>query len=70
MPYAKYEVLVGNIGMVWSEETLQSEESRAVHEFNDWVARSQREFGRASGEAVTLFKDGEILKEYTPNGPV
>ena len=68
MPYAKYEVLVGNLGMVWSEETTN--ENAARKEFNDWVDRSKRERGRASGEAVTLFKDGEILKEYTPNGPV
>ena len=60
--------------MVWSFEGTDTNEIPARHEFNSWVERSKRQLGRASGEAVTLFKDGEILKEYNPpeseDGPV
>ncbi len=65
---ARYEVLVGNLGVVWTFEGTATHEIPARHEFNGWLERSKAPYGRASGEAVTLFKDGEILKEYNPPG--
>jgi hypothetical protein len=63
---AWYEIVVGNLGTVWSEEADEFNETRVAHEYNDWITESKRPFGRAAGEAVTLFKDGEIYKEYLP----
>ena len=52
-----YAVCVGNVGMVL--ETNQR--SAAIRCFQDYVILSDDQFGRASGEDVTLFGDGEIL---------
>lgn len=55
-----YEVLVGNIGTVWSG----SNGAEAMREYGQWKRLSKGTQGRASGEDVTLFKDGEILFEH------
>ena len=56
----KYQVLVGNIGTVASTDS----KSEALKEFNHYVEASKASCGRASGEEVTLFGDGEILSSY------
>lgn len=59
-----YEVYVGNIGHVCT--LITANENMARKEANDWIRQSKMPFGRASGESVTLMRDDEILKEYTP----
>lgn len=56
----KYQVVVGNIGHVL--ETDNGREAR--REYRAWIRQSKAEHGRASGEPVTLFQDGEIRAEY------
>jgi hypothetical protein len=70
MTLHSYEIVVGNLGRVWSKETSDTFEPVVARQYNDWIAVSKRPFGRASGESVTLFKDGEIYKEYNPDEPV
>ncbi len=55
-----YSVVVGNVGTVYSIDSL----TRAANEFDTYVTLSQAQSGRASGEDVTLLKDDEIIKEY------
>lgn len=59
---AFYEVIVGNIGKVF--EGPNGFEARK--NFNTYVGQSKRQVGRASGEQVSLWKDGDILEEYIP----
>lgn len=57
-----YEVVVGNIGSVYRG----SDEDEALANFREYKAQSQEGYGRAAGEPLTLFKDGEPEKEYDP----
>jgi hypothetical protein len=62
-PTPIYEVFVGNLGRVYTGTAFDE----AMRSFQDYGALSRylsRE--RASGEAVTLMADGEIVDEY-PN---
>lgn len=61
-PLPRYELTVGNIGTVYRGPL----ETTARMEFNEYVRLSKAGFGRVAGEPVTLFKDGEIIKEHTP----
>lgn len=57
----KYEVIVGNVG------TMTYTALRLARQcYTTYVTLSQQSEGRASGEAVTLFKDGEIIAEFSP----
>jgi len=58
----KHQILVGNIGNVL-DTASQKEAQRA---FSEYKAQSKEGYGRASGEPVTWFKDGEIFREYAP----
>jgi hypothetical protein len=55
-----YEVIVGNIGIVYSGNSKASAEAN----FNHYVRQSKSGSGRASGESVTLMCEGEILREH------
>lgn len=55
-----YEVIVGNIGIVYSG----TDRSDAFHSYNSYVELSVDEVGRAAGESVTLMEDGEPIKEH------
>jgi hypothetical protein len=57
-----YEIIVGNIGSVYSGPSKR-EANRA---FREYVDQSKSGYGRASGEEVTMFCDGETVKEYFP----
>lgn len=57
-----YEVVVGNIGTVYSGHS----KAKATLEYNGYVRDSKFGPGRASGESVTLFIDGEIGRDYQP----
>ena len=58
----RYEVIVGNVGTVFTTDI----ERDARREFNEYVAISKRNIGRAGGEGVTLMDvfHQEIIKEY------
>ena len=60
-----YEVVVGNVGTVYSGGSLK----KALAKFRAYVEESKAgrpngAAGRASGEDVTLFRDGDIFKEH------
>ena len=54
-----WSVVVGNVGAVYEG----SDKLTACECFEEYSALSRNGVGRASGEAVTLFKDGEIVEE-------
>jgi len=58
----KYEVLVGNIGIVYTGFSKPD----AMKEFNEYVKQSKTNKGRAGNEDVVLMADGEPSKEYIP----
>ncbi len=57
-----YDIIVGNIGHVGTYEDLEA----ALVVFIDYVSQSLHGYGRASGETVSLFQDGELIKDYNP----
>ncbi len=58
-----YEVIVGNIGTVYRGKN----EELAEENYRDYVGLAELELGKASGEPVTFFVDGEIEKETEPS---
>jgi hypothetical protein len=58
-----WEVMVSNIGRVF--EGTNGFEARAT--YNQYIRLSKAQYGRASGEGVTLWRDGEITAEYSPH---
>jgi RNA-splicing ligase RtcB len=55
----KYEVIVGNIGTVYSGN--DGDEAQRIHDV--YVEQSQGGYGRASGETVTIMRNGDIYLE-------
>jgi len=55
----EYFVSVGNIGNI-TEENMKD----ALKTYNEYVKQSKSNYGRAGGEDVALFVDGEPVKEY------
>jgi len=62
LPELNIEVVCGNIGTVYKG----GGRVEAERCFREYVGQSKSKYGRASGECVTMFEDGEIEKEYTP----
>lgn len=56
-----YEVVVGNIGTVHT--TNNPIDAKRV--YGIYKKQSQGESGRAGGEDVTIFKDGDVFLEFT-----
>lgn len=56
----KHEVIVGNIGTVYSGDC----EIEARNAFTFYLDCSMINYGRAAGESVTWFINGEIHKEH------
>lgn len=54
-----WEVIVGNIGTVYSGP----DEDEARRRFRDYCHDAKADIGRAAGEQVTLMQDGEIVTE-------
>lgn len=52
-----YKITVGNIGVIIETESYK--EARKV--YDEYVSQSEAKYGRASGEEVILWKDGEPL---------
>jgi len=59
-PAGNYEVVVGNIGTVY--EGKDCKEATGI--YNDYVKISKSRHGRAGSEPITLFRNGDIEKEY------
>jgi RNA-splicing ligase RtcB len=57
---AKFEVVVGNIGTVYSGNNFMQAQTK----YSTYVKQSHDEYGRAAGEPVTLFHNGDIRSEY------
>jgi hypothetical protein len=55
-----FEVVVGNIGTVYSGR----DEAEAQKHYDEYVDQSKTGYGRAAGESVTMFRNGEIFKEH------
>ena len=55
----QYIVNVGNIGNIDCTTKEQ-----AIVLFNDYVTQSKNNIGRAAGEDVCIFEDGEPIMEY------
>ncbi len=53
----QYQVIVGNIGTV----TTTDSKKQALADFASYAEAAKSPYGRASGEEVTLFEDGEII---------
>ncbi len=56
-----YEVIVGNIGLVYDGMS----KNRAEDTFDAYTTDSCLGIGRAAYETVTLMRDGEIIQEFT-----
>lgn len=56
----RYEVIVGNIGTVYSGNNFM----QASAKFAAYVKLSKADSGRASGESVTLLDHDEIKREH------
>jgi hypothetical protein len=56
-----YEVICGNVGSVYSG----TDEAEARAKYQTYIEASKAEYGRASGEDVTLMRDGDIADEYS-----
>lgn len=56
----KYQVIVGNIGTVYSGGNYR----QASRKFTTYVEQSKERYGRAAGENVTFLCDGEIEREH------
>jgi len=56
---AVYEVVVGNIGTVYRGDSFPLADGA----FLTYVRKSKNNEGRAAGETVILFKDGEPIRE-------
>jgi hypothetical protein len=60
MPVGRYQVVVGNIGTVYSG----NDASKARRAFEEYKEQSLTNYGRAAGESVTWFENGEIMRAY------
>lgn len=55
-----YEVIVGNIGSVYSGDDY----SEACRIYGEYCHLSSEGYGRADGESVFLLEDGEPAEEF------
>ena len=55
-----YQVIVGNIGTVYDGNIWMD----AIDNYNEYVIQSSSGKGRAANEPVTVFYNGDIVKEY------
>lgn len=61
----RYSVTVGNIGQVY--DGTNARDARAT--FREYADQSARGYGRAAAEPVTLWMDGEPIRESDPFSP-
>ena len=60
-----FELVVGNIGTVYSGNNIMVAEQK----FFSYVKDSKANYGRAAGEPVVLFHRGQIRREYQGTNP-
>ena len=60
----RLEVVVGNIGSVYLGDHI----GEAARCYGEYKRQSADGYGRAAGEPVTLFKDGEVHWDYAGAG--
>ena len=58
---AKYQVIVSNVGTVYSGDNAEN----ANRDFSECEELSKTNYGRFAGESVTMFIDGEPMREFT-----
>jgi len=58
---SNYTVICGNIGYV---ELGTESYCQAFNCFETYVEQSNTDYGRAAGENVAMFRDGDLIKEY------
>jgi hypothetical protein len=64
MPHVEqHEVIVGNIGTVYSGED-EANAKQVFWQYADMAVESRILGGRASGESVTWLVDGEIVDKF------
>ena len=56
-----YEVIVSNLGKVLEG----SNAFKANSVYNQYVGMSKRNYGRVAGESVDMYRNGEIVKQFT-----
>lgn len=56
----KYQVIISNVGEVYHGTS----EVQANTIYQDYKAQSQSGVGKVAGEDVTLFENGEPIKEF------
>lgn len=56
----KYQVIVENVGTVYDGD----DDKEAKMQYKECIAISDGEYGRAAGETVAMFEEGEIVVEY------
>lgn len=59
---ARYTVIVGNIGTVYDNTSARE----AVNTYTEYRMQSNKGYGRAAGEPVTLLRNGELVAEHIP----
>lgn len=57
---AKYQVVVGNVGTIYDGDLREA----AMFHFTTAKGASIAHYGRWAGEPVTVFEDGEPVKEH------
>jgi hypothetical protein len=61
-PVIKYRLLVGGLGVAYEGAS----ETEGWRQFSLFVTASKIARSRSAGECVTLFRDFEVLRSYTP----
>lgn len=56
----KYQVIVGNIGTVYDGNL----KGAALGAYKEYCRQSETGYGRAAGESVVLYIDGEYDREF------
>ena len=57
---SKFQVIVGNIGTVYDGDDY----NEAMKNYNEYSEQSKQQYGRAAGEPVTLWIEGEPALEF------
>ena len=57
---SNYEVLVSNVGKVYDGYSRAD----AIRTYLYYKGQSEKRYGRASGEDVTIYRDNEVYLEY------
>lgn len=56
----KYQIIVGNIGTVYDGDSR----IEAIQAYSEYRNQSRNNYGRASGENVSMFENGELKWEH------